>query len=273
MPRAALLLAVPVVALVVGGSIGVSLGLSRSERDDPATTPTLTVVSSPQAETTAVLPTATPLANRTDCAAMRGTDYRSLEERDWYRQNCVSAPSIGSDAGASGGSSGSGVSSPAPAGVESYLGDRLVIPAAGVDAFVNRIYVDPGVANLPNPSSYFSAVWYDLSAFPGYGGYVEGNMVIAGHVDCAACHNGSPGIAVFYYIRNLRPGDTIDYYTADGKAYRYVVNNVVSYPKDVNILPLVASDYADMTLITCVGNWDASLRQYSDRLFVFATKT
>lgn len=34
-------------------------------------------------------PTATRLADRTDCAAIRGTDYRSVTEQQWFRQNCT----------------------------------------------------------------------------------------------------------------------------------------------------------------------------------------
>jgi hypothetical protein len=33
-------------------------------------------------------PTRTPLADRTDCAAIRGTDYRSEAERQWFMVNC-----------------------------------------------------------------------------------------------------------------------------------------------------------------------------------------
>jgi hypothetical protein len=33
-------------------------------------------------------PTRTPLADRTDCAAIRGTDYRSEAERRWFISNC-----------------------------------------------------------------------------------------------------------------------------------------------------------------------------------------
>jgi hypothetical protein len=34
-------------------------------------------------------PTATALADRTNCEEIRGTDYRSEQERQWFRTNCT----------------------------------------------------------------------------------------------------------------------------------------------------------------------------------------
>jgi hypothetical protein len=34
-------------------------------------------------------PTPAPAENRQDCNAIRGTDYLSPEERDWFLANCV----------------------------------------------------------------------------------------------------------------------------------------------------------------------------------------
>jgi hypothetical protein len=33
-------------------------------------------------------PTRTPLLDRADCSAIRGTDYRSENERQWFIRNC-----------------------------------------------------------------------------------------------------------------------------------------------------------------------------------------
>ncbi|HXH20514.1 MAG TPA: hypothetical protein VNN10_00680 [Dehalococcoidia bacterium] len=37
----------------------------------------------------AARPTATTLPNRTNCAEIRGTEYRSEAERQWFIQNCT----------------------------------------------------------------------------------------------------------------------------------------------------------------------------------------
>jgi hypothetical protein len=39
--------------------------------------------------TTTVEATATRLPDRTTCAEIQGTDYRSVAERDFYRANCI----------------------------------------------------------------------------------------------------------------------------------------------------------------------------------------
>lgn len=49
----------------------------------PTATPTPVPVTQP------VVPVSQP-ENRSDCNVVRGTDYRSEEERRWYLENCVS---------------------------------------------------------------------------------------------------------------------------------------------------------------------------------------
>jgi sortase (surface protein transpeptidase) len=138
--------------------------------------------------------------------------------------------------------------------VQTPIGERLVIPAAGVNAEIWRAAVTTG--EMPDPVGYFNAVWYDFSALPGYGGHVSsGNLVLSGHVDCARCHNGGPGTAVFWSARNLKAGDTAQYYTADGRVQNYVVVSSTSYSHEANFAPIVASGAADMTLITCTGTF------------------
>lgn len=274
MPRAGLVIALPVGVFLIAAAL--SLGSGSGGEAQPTPTLAVSVLASEPIQPTAAQATQAA-ANRADCAKISGTPYQSDTERQWFLANCLTsataAPSAANSNPIRTSSSPQTPSSPPPvtySGGDTPMGDRIVIPAAGVNASVYRSYVPASAAALPNPVGYFYAVWYDLSEWPGYGGYVEGNMVLAGHVDCAACHNGSPGAAVFYYIRNLTPGATIDYYTADGRVFHYRVTSVVAYPRDVNVLPLISSSYADMTLITCSGTWNAAIREYSDRTFVFA---
>jgi hypothetical protein len=187
-----------------------------------------------------------PPENRADCNAIRGTDYRSLEERTWFVENCTRTATSGAAAGAGGAG---------PGGGQSPTGDRLLIPAAGVNAEVWRASV-PASGVMPDPVGYFNALAYDFSAIPGLGGGVDsGNLVMAGHVDCGRCYNGGAGTAVFWSVRNLKPGDTAQYRTADGRVVNYVVTSSRSLGGGTDGLSIVASGAADMTLITCTGSF------------------
>jgi hypothetical protein len=111
-------LIVPVVAFAV--TVGISLGTNSSD-EEPAPAVNVNVASRAPLSTAVpaappaqqVAPTATVLADRSDCATVRGTDYRSTTERDWFQKNCVdvarAAPSSG--ATSSGGTTASAASS------------------------------------------------------------------------------------------------------------------------------------------------------------------
>ena len=149
---------------------------------------------------------------------------------------------------------------------ETPLGDRLVIPAAGVDAEIRSIKVD-GSGGMANPNGYFHAAWYDFSSFGSLGGYANsGNMVMAGHVDCGTCYGGGSGTAVFWFVRELQPGDTAQVYTADGRVFNYYVTYSQDFAPQTDFTDIVHSWFADMTLITCVGTFSAG--DYSSRRVV-----
>jgi len=46
-------------------------------------------VSTPRATPTAAAGTSTPLPDRRTCSEIRGTEYRSAAERQWYLDNCT----------------------------------------------------------------------------------------------------------------------------------------------------------------------------------------
>lgn len=281
-PRLALIGVVPVAAFLIAAAI--SFGSGGGDEDNPqaaapTVAPTRSVAVATAVPTAAATPqpTATVLADRTDCAAIRGSDYRSTAERDWFNKNCTgtAAASSGginnSSSGASvpsGGSSNSAGAGPSGSG-EYPLGDRLVIPAAGVNASVSGRKVG-GDGVMPDPIGYFNAVWYDFSGL-GLGGYVTGgNLVVAGHVDCARCQGGGPGTAVFYNTRYLQPGDRIQYITASGQTFNYVVFSNADYSPDSDWASIVSPGAADITIITCTGTFSGG--HYNLRNVVFARK-
>lgn len=255
-PLAAFALAAAISAGVTGGGgngsgdddyFRTSFGptISSGNLDAPPTAPPPTAV-----------PTPTPEPNREDCNQIRGTEYRSGLEREWYLNNCL------------GPAGRPPTQNTQPTG-EYALGDRLIIPSAGINSVVTGMKVPPS-GTMPNPAGYFNAVWYDFGNFNGLGGYTDGNMVLAGHVDCARCYNGNPGTGVFFAIRNLTPGATIQYVTASGQRINYVVTTSATYDPNINWAGIVATGTADMTLITCTGTFSGG--EYNLRHVVHARK-
>jgi len=281
-PRWALLLPVPVVAFLVATAVALGFGLGGDEetpvtvrqRDTlsdsssnldvaPTLPPTLTPV--PTAEGEEIDPT-----NRKDCDAIRGTDYLSPGEREWYLGNCVrTTDDVAQTGTAAGGTGGSG--NTYIAANEYYLGDRLVIPSIGVDTTVTGATVGAG-GQMPDPVGYFNAVWYDFANHPGVGGYKNGNMTLAAHVDCATCHNGSPGTAMFYGVSQLQAGAEATYYFNDGSTQKYRVRSVAAYSPGANWTGILATGQADMTLVTCGGTWDPVAHEYSTRWVAYLDK-
>lgn len=279
-PRWALLLPIPVVAFLLATAVALGFGIGGGDSDSvpvrqrntlslsnldapPTLPPTLTPV--PTEETDEVDPT-----NRKDCDAIRGTDYLSPGERTWFLDNCVRpTDDVAQTGAAAGGTGGSGNTYIAAS--EFALGDRLIIPSIGVDSVVTGAVVGAG-GQMPDPVGYFNAVWYDFQSHPGVGGYVDGNLVLAAHVDCAACHNGGPGTALFYSVSSLGSGATAQYIESDGTVHNYVVRSVAAYSPGANWTGILATSQADMTLVTCGGTWDPVAHEYSTRWVAYLDK-
>jgi hypothetical protein len=259
----------PALAFLV--AVGFTLGTSNDgddesvQADPPALDVQVSNVSNNQAQ---AAPTAIPV--REDCAAIRGSDYRSEAEREWFQKNCLETAQSGntsqvSNAAAANTAPASGNTQPAaaprPAAAAPVLnsteqvpsGQRLVIPGAGINAdiYITTMY---GGA-MPDPKGYFNALAYDMSAL-GLGGNVDsGNLVMSGHVDCGRCYNGGAGAAVFWSVRELPIGASAQVYTADGRVVNYVVSNSVVYSANLDFASIVAPGAADMTIITCTGTF------------------
>jgi hypothetical protein len=138
---------------------------------------------------------------------------------------------------------------------------RLAIPAIGVATPLVRLGLEAG-GGMQVPADFGRAGWFTEGPAPGQ----VGPSVIAGHVDSRT------GPAVFYRLRELRPGQAILVERADGSRLRFVVEQARSYPKEGFPTAAVFGPVpeAALRLITCGGAFDRARGSYRDNLVVFA---
>ncbi len=245
----------PLALVAVAGLALLSACGSGQAKPEPTQPPAETATARP-ATATAVPATATPVPADTSTP---GSEAAASTDG--------SSDTGGNTGGNTGGDTG-GQTSPAPAPVPpgpSQGLDRLVIPSIGVNANVYLSVVgSDGV--MGNPSGPEEVVWYDFSAFVGLGGYpgTGGNAVYAGHVNY---HDYGP--AVFANIDQLGPGDIIQVYRGDGVLITYQVEWTDNPAADADFNTYVVSHGVDeITLVTCIGDWNAAAHAYSNRFVV-----
>jgi hypothetical protein len=140
---------------------------------------------------------------------------------------------------------------------------RVEIPAIGVSSSLVRLGLNPD-RTMEVPGDFQVAGWFTGAPQPGQ----LGPAVIAGHVDSRT------GPAVFYRLRDLRPGDQIRVVRADRLAVRFEVESLASYPKQA--LPggavYGATTAPALRLITCAGTFDRARHSYRDNLVVSAVR-
>lgn len=162
---------------------------------------------------------------------------------------------------------------------DSQLG-RLRIPKIGVDAPLGSRLV-PADGQMPLPSGPSDVVWYDFSAWPGYGGTIGSgqNAIFAGHLDYAARVSYAGvnyrGRGIFFSLELLAPGDGIDVETA-GRTIRYRVawkQTVAAGGSNWGEIMNSAVGGDSITLITCSGEFDVNSLEYSDRLVLRAVRS
>ncbi|GAA4786251.1 hypothetical protein GCM10023200_20300 [Actinomycetospora chlora] len=156
---------------------------------------------------------------------------------------------------------------PPPAPAVAAPGGRVVpasvrIPALGVDEReVQRLGVAAdGTAEVPQ--DFARVGWFDPSVAR------PGPTVLLGHVDSRS------GPAVFFRLRDLRPGDLVEVGRADGSVARYAVERIEQVAKDAFPTFAVFGATPDdvVRLVTCAGDFDRGARSYTDNLVVHATR-
>jgi hypothetical protein len=140
---------------------------------------------------------------------------------------------------------------------------RVSIPSIGVHTPIVPLGLNPD-RTLEVPNDFDHAGWWTGGPRPGE----RGPAVIAGHVDSYT------GPAVFYRLRELRPGAAIVVLRRDGTRARFTVQRTGQYPKDRFPTARVYGQTAGPTLrlITCGGEFDDSTGHYLDNTVVYAAR-
>ena len=140
---------------------------------------------------------------------------------------------------------------------------RVEIPSIGVSSPLVRLGLKRD-RSMEVPGDFQVAGWFTSGPQPGQ----LGPAVIAGHVDSRT------GPAVFYRLRDLRPGDQIRVVRADHRVVRFEVDALASHPKQALPTEAVygATTAPVLRLITCAGSFDRASGSYRDNLVVSATR-
>jgi LPXTG-site transpeptidase (sortase) family protein len=148
-----------------------------------------------------------------------------------------------------------------PTSVLAPSGDplRVRIPAIGVIAPLVRLGLNPD-RTLEVPR-FEEAGWYTGGSRPGS----AGPAVIAAHVD------STTGPAVFYRLRELKAGDTVQVDYRHGTV-TFTVRESQSFPKSSFPTARVygATEEPELRLITCDGTFDRKARSYRSNRVVWA---
>jgi hypothetical protein len=139
----------------------------------------------------------------------------------------------------------------------------ITIPSIGVQAPIVAVGLRAdGAMEVPEPDQ---VGWYRLGPRPGDGG----PAVLVGHVDSRT------GPAVFFRLRELRPGDEILVGQQDGTTTRFLVGRLERHPKTALPTSRIWTDATRplLRLITCSGSVDRATRHYRDNLIVYASPT
>jgi sortase (surface protein transpeptidase) len=143
---------------------------------------------------------------------------------------------------------------------------QIAIPAIGVSAPVMRLGRNSdGTVEVPPLDNHNLAGWYDGSVTPG----AQGSSIVLGHVDDYS------GPSVFFNIKTLQRGDTIDIVRADNSTAVFAVDGVQKVVKAQFPTNDIYGNvpYPSLRLVTCGGPFDAASGQYEDNIVVYAHLT
>ncbi|GAA2415479.1 class F sortase [Actinomadura vinacea] len=144
------------------------------------------------------------------------------------------------------------------------LPETIKIGKIGVSAPVSQIGLRPdGRIEEPPLSRPNLTGWYKEGVTPGE----AGPAVILGHVDA------NKKAAVFYRLKELKPGDLIQVVRQDGSTATFAVQRLQSVDKNAFPHQKVFGeeiDYSSLRLVTCGGAFDTSTGHYKNNLITYA---
>jgi sortase (surface protein transpeptidase) len=142
---------------------------------------------------------------------------------------------------------------------------RLIIPAIGVNAFVESVGTQSnGDLATPTHKPWEDAGWYNLGPHPGE----LGSAVIDGHLDRPG---GYP--AVFWRLRDMHIGDEAVVMNMAGKTLHFRVTRIALYtPQEAPLQDIFGNRGGIyLNLVTCAGDWIPGEHQTTLRLVVYTS--
>ena len=142
---------------------------------------------------------------------------------------------------------------------------QVRIGTISVDAPIVPVGLEEdGAMEIPDRAAEIG--WYDpdgLGVRPG----ATGTAVFAGHVD-----SRSQGRGALYHLRDLQVGEIIEVDLDDGSVQRWLVTELIQYPKvDVPLNEVFTwAGPPRLVVITCGGEFDRTARSYTDNIVVYA---
>ncbi len=139
---------------------------------------------------------------------------------------------------------------------------NLRIPALGQDAAIIPAGVERN-GDMEVPENVTDVAWYKYGSAPGE----PGSAVLAAHVDLAG-----QGPGVFFELRTLDPGSVIYIDFDDGTTVAYRTEARAVYDKEALPTDAIFSREGPpvLTLITCGGDFNRSIRRYDSNVVVYA---
>lgn len=138
----------------------------------------------------------------------------------------------------------------------------LSIPAIGLNTPLSELGLNAN-RTVEVPSNFQEPGWYKFGPSPGQ----RGSAVILGHVDSYL------GPAVFFKLRDLKPGDRVDVMLADHVTAHFEVRQIAMYSKTQfpTLLVYGAHGYSGLQLVTCGGIFDAQTGHYLSNVVVYTS--
>lgn len=139
---------------------------------------------------------------------------------------------------------------------------ELIVPSLHIDAPIEQVGLDDD-GGMQSPSGPNSVAWFA----PGFRPGDPGNAVMAGHVDWV------DRAAVFWFVKNLSPGDEVDVNYDDGSSAAFSVDEVDVYNDDQAPMDQIfaAGDTPHLNLITCGGTFNRATHNYDHRTVVYTS--